>query len=928
MTVKKSILSSTIATLLLAGIQASAQSASQEAGVEEVVVTGIRSSLQQAMDIKRSSDAIVDSIASESLGKFPDTNIAESLQRITGVAIDRSGGEGQSVTVRGFGPQFNPVLLNGRRIVSDTGSRAFNFDALPAELVSRVDVYKSSAAHLQSGGIGSTIVMHTPRPLDIGSFKAVGSVKGLYEELSGELTPELFGMVSNTFADDRAGFLLSVTYEERENRIERFLTDGILTSPRDGMTLIADDLAAQGYSADDQFFIPQVFNISPIDEQRERVNVNSTFQYQPNNDLTLTLDGMYSKFDVQTQSNTLTFFVTPSIITDATFDENRTAIEFTQNSDAATDFTMSERSRPTESHALGFNADWDLAPGWNLAFDTSWSKAESGGASGTNVAVMGFRDDGFTLSYDENGFPSYSGVTDEQINNPDLTQAHFTMRGIGGGPLGGASDIEHELFEQRVDVEWQAEFGHLKTVSFGAHYSDESESTTNRSTDDRTLCLYCGYFVGVPNELIQTAYEGAGYLDGEISVPDTWQTANLDDLITFLESPEAAQARDEALGLDPGTTAAALAETDGFEIIKKPDSTEIDEQVMSLYVNLNWEGDLTDMPWVMNTGLRYVDTETTAYGISRPLQDLVDSGDPTLYLSVLGDPTTVDETNTYDYFLPNLDFRLNITDDLVGRFAVSRTMTRPPFGALSPRTIVTTTRPGNLRASSGNPNLKPFVSDNLDLALEWYYQESGYATVGFFRKDVENFLVSTVTNRAFPIADSDNLFEGDPVFEVSLQDNLEKSTVDGIEAGFQHTFDWLPGAWSGFGFTANATLVDSNAELDLNDLTQTFALEGLGDSYNFVGFYDYGNFEARLAWNSRDRFLQTAVGFGGEPTYVTDYEQVDARVSYAINDAVSVFLEGVNITDEKYQKVGRYDNHVLLREQTGPRYTVGVRAEF
>lgn len=927
MRARKTLLSSTIATLLLSGAQVAAQPSSPETGVEEVVVTGIRSSLQQAMDIKRNSDAMVDSIASESLGKFPDTNIAESLQRITGVSIDRSGGEGQSITVRGFGPQFNTVLLNGRRQVSDTGARSFNFDNLPAELVSRVDVYKSSQARLQSGGIGSTIVMHTPRPLDIGSFKAVGSAKALHEDLSGETTPQLFGMVSNTFMDGRAGALLSVSYDERKNRIERFLTDGILTSPRDSLALIADDLADQGYSADDQFFIPQVLNISPIDQQRERVNVNSTLQFEATEDLTLTLDAMFNDYDVQTQSNTLTFFVTPSIITDATFDENRTATEFTQNEGAATDFTMAERSRPSESQAFGFNADWDFAPGWNVAFDTSYSKAESGGASGTNVGVVGFRDDGFTLSYDENGMPSYSGVTDEQINNPDLPKAHFFMRGIGGGPLGGAADIEHDLLEQRVDFEWEANAGLLKTVTFGAHYSDESESTTSRTSDNP--CIFCGYQVDVPNDLLATAAEGGGYMDGDIDVPATWLTGDLDALINYLETPEAAAARDEAIGAEPGTTQALLEESNGYDLVLQSGSTEIDETVMSFYANFDFEGELGDMPWSLNAGMRYVDTETTPYGISAPLQDLREiPGDPTLYDVVDGGEQVVSATNTYDHFLPSLNYRLNLNEDMVVRFAASQTLTRPPFSAMSPRTIIGTTRPGNLQASSGNPNLEPYTSDNLDLAYEWYYQESGYLTVGLFQKRVDNFLVNTVLQQEFEIEDQDNLFDGNPVFEVSTQDNLEDATVDGVELGFQHTFDYLPEFWSGFGFTANATLVDSDAELDTGDISQTFALEGLGDSYNLIGFYERGNFEARLAWNQRDRFLQTAVGFGGEPTYVQDYEQVDARVSYGISDNLSVFLEGVNITDEKYQKVGRYDNQILLREQTGPRYTVGVRAEF
>jgi TonB-dependent receptor len=295
---------------------------------------------------------------------------------------------------------------------------------------------------------------------------------------------------------------------------------------------------------------------------------------------------------------------------------------------------------------------------------------------------------------------------------------------------------------------------------------------------------------------------------------------------------------------------------------------------------------------------------------------------------VLGDAVIVSQTNKYNDFLPSLSFRLNLTDDVVVRLAASKTLTRPPLGALSPRLVIGTTRPGNLQASSGNPDLKPFKSKNLDLSAEWYYQDNGFVTVGLFYKDVENFLVNTVENRALPIADSDNLFASDPVFEVSLLDNLESATVKGVEMGFQHTFDWLPGLWNGFGLGANATLVDSGAELNVDDVSQTFALEGLGDSYNVVGFYSQGPLEVRVAWNRRERFLRTAVGFGGEPTFVQPYQQIDARASYAITDHFSVFAEGVNLGNEIQERVGRYDNQILLLEETGRRYTIGVRAEF
>lgn len=898
--------------------------------VDEVVVTGIRGSLARAIEIKRNSDQIVDSIASESLGKFPDSNIAESLQRISGVSIDRSGGEGQAVTVRGFGPQFNTVLLNGRRIVSDTGARSFNFDVLPAELISRVDVYKSAAANLDEGGIGSTIMLHTARPLELDGFKAITSVRGLYEDLSGKVTPQAFGMVSDTFADGRFGALLSVSYQERENRIERFLTDGYLTAPRDSMSLIAGDLAAQGFAADDQFFVPQNLNISPVSEHRKRLNVNTTLQFQASDKVRLTLDGMYDKFTVNSVSDTLGFFVTPSIITDAQFDENRTATQITQTVDAAVDFIRSVRDRPTDTYATGLNVAWEVSDAVSVALDSSWSRTRSGGANGTNVAVLGFRNpaDIYTLSYGPSGLPSVTGISSTDILDPGLPKAHFTLRGSGGGPLGGGADLQDELTQHRIEARWEPEGSTMKRLAFGAAFSHENQSTTSRVSDSTILCMYCGYFVDVPDTLFRTYEPGGGYLGGSISVPAAWQTFDIDELISFLESPQATTARDTAQGLPPGTSAAIVAADDGYAVHVQPSSSRIKEDILSFYASMNLAGTMGEKPWGLTLGARYARTKTTPFGISQQLLDLVDSGDPTLYIPVLGDPTTVSQENTYNDFLPSLDFRINLTPDVIARFAASKTVTRPPLGALSPRTVIGTTRPGNLQASSGNPDLQPFASKNADLSVEWYYQENGFVTLGLFYKKVDKFLVNTVEDRAMPIADSDNLFNGDPVFEVSLQDNLEDATVKGVEVGVQHNFDWLPGFWSGFGVSANATFVDSDAELNVHDVTQTFALEGLGNSFNAIGYYEKGRLEARVAWNRRNRFLQTAVGFGGEPTFVQPYSQIDARVSIAVSPNFSVFAEGVNIGNEKMEKVGRFDNQILLLEETGPRYSLGARMEF
>lgn len=896
--------------------------------MEVIQVIGIKGSLQRSISMKRESLQIVDSISAEDIGQFPDSNLAESLQRISGVAIDRSGGEGQSITVRGFGPEFNTVLLNGRRVASDTGARSFNFDVLPAELVSSVDVYKSQPANIDEGGIGSTIVMHTPRPLNYDGFKAVTSVKGVYEDLSGEVSPQLFGMVSDTFADNTFGVLFSVSHQRRKNEIERILTDGYMVLNRDDMTNISADLAAQGYSADDQFFFPQNLNISPVNEDRKRTTINTTLQYAPKSNLEFTLDGMYSKFDVEADTTNVGLFFTPSLISDASFDENGVATSVTENRNL--DATRATLSRPSELYSVGFNADWWINENFNLAFDTSWSKAESGGAEGTNVSVMGIAiaEQNFnSIDYDAQGLPTLYGVSDAALLDPSMARAHFNMLGSGGGPFGGGQDFSDEILQQRIDARWTPYFGNLNEVAFGVQYSKQKQAVTIRVTDPQVTCAYCGFAVDVPDSLFSETGIGSDYLGGISGLPSRWLTFDIDEAIAYLESDEAMAAADAANNAPPGTMAALLASTNGFGIAVQPNSSRVEEEIISSYLNFGFGGYWGSMGWNWNVGARYVHTETTAKGVSQVMVDMVRAA-ADLYTAIFDGEAAVEQTNKYDYFLPTTDFRLNLTDDLIARMAWSRTLTRPPLGNLSPRTTIGSTRPGNLSASSGNPDLKPFISDNIDVSLEWYFQESSYLTVGYFRKDVKNFLVSTVEDRAFPILDSENLFNGDPIFEVSLVDNMEKAAVDGFEIGAQYTFDSLPGFWSGFGVTGNATIVDSNAELNVEDTTQTFALVGLGNTYNVIGFYDKDGFQARVAWNRRDRFLQNARGFGGEPTYVQDYEQVDVRVSYDVTESIQVYAEGINITDEKTKKVGRYDNEILLYERTGPRYTVGITASF
>lgn len=285
--------------------------------------------------------------------------------------------------------------------------------------------------------------------------------------------------------------------------------------------------------------------------------------------------------------------------------------------------------------------------------------------------------------------------------------------------------------------------------------------------------------------------------------------------------------------------------------------------------------------------------------------------------------------SNYDDFLPSLNVKLDLTDEITARFAASRTVTRPDLTLLAPRVSFTNLRPGNLEASGGNPDLKPYKSTNFDLSGEWYYQKGGYLTVGAFYKRVENFIVSQVATETFQIANADNLFPGGLApFNVRRPRNLDSANVYGVEIGFQHSFTWLPSPLDGLGVTLNATFVKSNAGVGANTGT-SFALEGLGHSQNAVLFYEKGPVSARIAYNRRDKFLQTlANGTGGDPIYVQPNQQVDVQANYALTEHITVFFEGVNIFNEKTESRGRYDNQILSLVETGPRYAIGGRLNF
>lgn len=954
---KKTKISSAVLAVLGMGMSTHQVLAAEESitdfnETEIIEVRGIRGSLGRAMDAKREAGGVVDSISAEDIGKFPDTNLAESLQRISGVSIDRSGGEGQLITVRGFGPEFNTVLVNGRQIASENLSRAFSFDTIASELVRSLDVHKTSTATQQSGGIGATVNIKTARPFAIGGFKVAGSVKGIYDENSEESSPEFSGLISNTFNDDTFGVLLAVSHQERDTRLNQAVVSGWLENVG-----IPNPQTESGTEYTGNIFSPRNYNHQVTTEKRTRTNANLVMQYAPSENLVITGDILYSDFDIETEATAMGHWFTASNVTgfgDAagpTVDENGTVIDMYQEVGNATDFSMSKFDRLTETKSYGLNVDWDVNDNLSMQFDISHSNAEraANNGRGNQLSIVGYANR-IHWQHDDNILPYASGFDTANPNiysgqqeisnvayldpsdanyqapdgvehylNPANTRSHVMIR--------RGWEVEDDIDQLKWDGVWNEDGDSgLTAIKFGALYSSETKSLIRWDNEAGIHTTFAGYptspdVTSFPQYVFDAGSDFLGDVSGSERVPTSWLAHDAEALFDYLE-----QFQHPATGNDVN-----------FDAVRRNKSFEIEENTLSLYMEMDFEGELAGMPISAIAGARYESTDVNIDGTDEPPLS-ISILDKTEMLTAFGAAESITKDNDYEAILPNFSVKLEVNDDLIARFAASQSLTRPTLDSLSPVNVITTTRQGgDLKSSSGNPALQPFSSDNLDLSLEWYYDDDSYLSAGYFRKNVSNFIINTTESITF---DTPNGLLTDPstgtnvdapdsadsvaTFTNTLPSNGGSAVVDGWELALQHNF-----GDSGFGFMANATIVDSNTELDPEDITQVFAVTGLSDSLNFVAFYEDGPFQTRLAWNWRDTFLQDLSQQNGDGvTFVEDYQQLDASGSYDVTENISVFFEAINLTEEYIHKRGRYDNHLILIEDSGRRFAFGIRGNF
>ncbi len=939
-----------------------AVSATAQEFEDEVIATGIRSSLKQSLDVKRGSDQVVDAITAEDVGKFPDNNIAESLQRITGVAIDRDGGEGQFITVRGLGPQFNLVTLNGRTLATDNAGREFSFDTISSDIISRAEVFKTATPNLQSGGIGANVNIVTASPLDRPGTHLSLSAAGIYDDLSDEFSPDLTAVGSWTNEAGNFGALLGVSYSDRSLQRDRVFTNGFAL--RQGDATVDAPPSASGLTADDFGELPegarlqQQAIISRDQQDRERLTLNGTVQFEPVETFRVKLDGLWSSFDISSFDNQFSGFFTPPFI-NPVVDENGTVTSFSrpgldfqaanpaiadQVGLSQNDNVITANNRDAESYLFGGNVEWDAREDLTLNFDVSYSEATRDatnpfvvlGALAPASPLISLPDDAEITTLE-----NIVGAQDTSIQRLHFVNVNRT-------------EVDDQIFEIKGGGDWNIDQGILQKISFGGAYSDREKSQTvfdNFAPTQGTaiFCAFCGYTVDFDDSILSPVDLGnfLSGVDGNDRIPTQFLGSTFEQAFAALNSDAAISDPNRSgrpNGVDNndasilGTDANLRARRDAsnsifgfFDPEENPGSGfAVDEEIIAAFVNTVWAGDLGDIPWTANLGFRWAQTNTTSAGVDQPVVEFRESPGDTQLDIQFGDQTDVSVSNSYSNFLPSFNLKLETSDSTVARFAVSQTVTRPTLTSLG----VNNTFGGRSNAPTsggGNPNLEAFESTNFDIAFEWYIDDISYFGVTGFHKRFSNFLeIATLPVAGqviIPPGNVGNPGTADLAVDVTFQDTRERNgetgDITGLEAALQKGWD------NGLGFGVNYTYVTSNINRGVDSPVANLDFNGLSPhSLNINGFYEKGPIQARVAWNWRDEFLFQAQSFFGEPQQREAFGQIDFSAGYDITDRFQVFVEGVNVLGATRRDFSRFRNRFLELEDTGARYTLGIRGTF
>jgi TonB-dependent receptor len=888
------------------GSGASAQTTDDS--IEEVVVTGFRSSLRTSLSQKRDSTGSVDVIVAEDIADFPDLNLAEALQRIPGVAITRAGGEGRQVTIRGLGPAFTTTRINGMEALSTAGftdalggnnrTRGFDFNSFDSELFNRLAINKTSAAELQEGGLGATLDLQTAQPFDFEGLTFAVSGQLGYNDLSDETDPRGAFLISNTFADGKFGALFSIATSQRNISDEGSSTvrwsAGENFGSVDGVLL--DPVLGPNHEVNLAWH-PRIPRYDSYVQETDRLGLSGSLQFRPGDNTEISLDALMSESETTRDEAFMQGALNNGTAVAATNISNYTIVN-----DAIVSADLSNARILSERRHDELEVDFSQ---YVLSFDHSFTDAFSIGA--------------------------LAGTAESEFDNPvqryvilqkDAVSYSYDMSGSDGaifdwGP--DASDpngwIVSNLRKREPHTENTIDYAELSAAfDFNDNFTLKG-GISQRTYDFETSQAFMANegnngIVGVIDSGLLAPYD-AGALG-------SWAAPNMDEF-------------NSQFGFygDSGVFETSVD-------FRPQDTFTVEEETLAYFLQLDFEFD-TAMPIRGNIGARYFDTDQNSTGIAS-----IAAG-------------TISADINYSDTLPSLNVVMELTEDLLLRFGYSEVVARPGMGLLRP--VASVSVAGSNRTVNGNnPGLGPTLADAYDLGIEWYFAEDSLLALGLFRKDIGTFIQTIsqnipYTSTGLPVqqaidACNASAFGYGPDcnenldWNVNAPGNSPGGTLDGFEISYQQPFVFLPGVFSNFGAIVNYTYVD--AQIDYLGVVggvttvvrENESLTELSENTsNLTLYYEDERLHARVSLADRDDYLTNVPGRNG--TFVERTKgttNVDFSAGYQVTDSIRLTFEALNLTDESENQ--RLDatsapaDVVSYYHETGRQFYLGARFTY
>jgi TonB-dependent receptor len=893
----------------------------------DIVVTGYRQSLEAALNVKRDSVSAVDAIVAEDIADFPDQNLAESLQRIPGISIQRDGGEGRAITVRGLGAQFTRVRLNGLETVatstdgaSANRDRAFDFNVFASELFNSIVVRKTAEASLDEGSLGAVVDLNTGNPLaGRAGFTGAVSAQASFNDLSDTWGPRVAGLISWRNDADTFGISVSGAYSQNDtlqlgNNTVRWAqarfdsVDGVrcFTTQNSGGTYVPSAGCDRAALA----FHPRIPRYGEIAHDRERLGLTGTIQWEPTDRTSLEINALFSRFretrderwaEVLFRSNERSIDVVSP-----TYDGNNNLVSGTFN-DAWVRLENYSRQSETQFYQVGATWDQELSDSFRFTLFGGFSESDADIPVETTIVFDDRDAQGFQYDYSNMARPRITFGT--SIENP----ANFQLAEIRDRP----SNVTNSFETVQLRTEWDVTEGF--TVQAGGVYRQfEFESVA--FTRDTVVCGNGGV-----DRVLGTLTCSPSSLFGPTAVYGFPVTSALSELFVLGNAGQPAGTTSQWIVPNLPATTEFTRLYSRTPAVDAGNTRGVRERVTGGYLQFDVRGELFGLEYSANAGIRYVRTQQRSSGLS--------SG------------TAVTVERSYSDWLPSMNLALFPHDDLVIRFAASEVMTRPTLGNLTPGGSVDGF---NYRITFGNPFLDPFRATAYDVAVEWYFAPQSIFSVALFRKDVASFPVSVTRSGTFastglplsiiPPSSPAAINPEGQLWTINSIGNGEGATLEGMEIALQLPLRFLPGFLSNFGIIANATFVDSDADYTVSgpaivpggplvSRAETATLFGLSKrAYNGTLYYEDGGFSARASVSYRSRFIDANSGTGNVFEGYGSTINVDASVRYAITDNIEVSVEGINLTDEYRYRFTDFDaDRNYENNHFGRTFLFGVR---